>query len=63
MHGKTNGEAVDIIENEGLGYAVQHYISGDAFADPKTARLWNDADRALATLVTHLERETGREVQ
>jgi hypothetical protein len=59
---RTNGDAVDIIENEGLGYAVQHYISGDSFADAKTARLWNEADRALAALVTHLERETGREV-
>lgn len=60
---RTNGDAVDIIENEGLGYAVQHYISGSAFADAKTARLWNAADSALTELAEHLARETGRDVQ
>ena len=57
----TNGDAVDIIENEGVGYAVQHYISGDYFKDPVTAALWNAADKSLKALVEHLKRETGRE--
>lgn len=59
----TNGDAAAIIENEGLGYAVQHYTSGDQFKDPVTAALWNAADKSLTALVTHLARETGREVQ
>lgn len=58
----SNGDAVDIIENEGLGYAVQNYTSGDSFKDPETKRLWNEADAALTTLVAYLEKETGREI-
>lgn len=59
---KTNGYAVDRIENEGLEYAVRHYIEGDAFKDPVTARLWTAADCILTALVKHLESETGRTV-
>lgn len=59
---KTNGYAVDTIENEGLAYAVRHYIDGSCFKDPDTARLWREADAALAALITHLEHETGREI-
>lgn len=58
---RTNGDAVDIIENEGLDYAVRHYISGSAFKDPDTARLWTAADGALNALVNHLTAETGRD--
>lgn len=60
---RTNGDAVDIIENESVGYAVQHYIGAEAFKDPTTRRLWRDADRALTELCEYLSRETGREVQ
>jgi hypothetical protein len=52
---RTNEEARLIIENEGVGYAVQHYISGDEFKDPKTAKLWNAADNALNKLLKHLK--------
>lgn len=58
---KTNGDAVAIIGNEGIGYAVRHYINGDSFKDPVTAALWNAADKSLTALVLHLERETGQE--
>lgn len=58
----TNGDAVDIIENEGLGYAIRHYTSGDDFKDPETHRLWDAADKALVELVEYLEAETGREI-
>lgn len=56
----TNGEALDIIENEGLDYAVQHYTSGRDFKDPTTRKLWDAADTALTELVGYLEKETGR---
>lgn len=59
---KTNGYAVDTIENEGLEYAVRHYIGGDAFKDPVTARLWKTADEALTELVNYLKAETGRDL-
>lgn len=58
---KTNGDAVAIIGNEGLAYAVRHYIEGDAFKDPVTAGLWDAASNTLDELVAHLERETGQE--
>ena len=58
----TNGEAIDIIENEGLGYAVQYYISGDKFKDPMTTAYWNAASTALTVLSEYLEHETGREL-
>lgn len=63
MDKKTNGYAVDTIENEGVGYAVMHYIGGDAFKDAETAKLWSEASRALETLCNHLAVETGREVE
>lgn len=60
---KTNGYAVDVIENEGIGYAVQHYIGAEAFKDPETRRMWAAADKALTDLAKYLSDETGREVQ
>lgn len=58
----TNGDAVDRIEQEGIGYAVRHYCDGSYFKDPVTADLWNKAEKALNDLCDYLERETGREV-
>lgn len=57
----SNNEAINIIQSEGMGYAVQHFISGEAFKDPQTAALWNAAADALTKLETHLETTTGHE--
>ncbi len=46
----TMNDAYNIIENEGLGYAVTSYISGNEFADPKLRELWNNAERVLNDL-------------
>lgn len=59
----TNGVAVDILENEGLAYAVRHYCDGSEFKDPMTTLLWDKADRALTELVEYLQNETGREIE
>jgi hypothetical protein len=59
---RTDGDAVDIIEDEGTGYAVQHYTSGDSFASETTRDLWNAASDALNKLEAHLEASTGREL-
>lgn len=59
---KPNGYAVDVIENEGTGYAVQHYIDGSEFKDPETARLWTEASDALNSLEEYLRNETGRDI-
>lgn len=58
----SDSDAVDIIENEGLGYAVHDYCSGDSFASEITGGLWDAADAALEALVWHLKQSTGREV-
>lgn len=60
MGDRTNGYAVDVIANEGTGYAVQHYISGTEFKDPETVRLWCAAAEALDELEHYLKNETGR---
>ena len=56
----TDGDAVDIIENEGIAYAVQHYCDGWYFKNEETAALWTRADKALSELEAHLKRSTGR---
>jgi hypothetical protein len=58
---KSNDEAMDILENEGTGYAVQDYISASAFEDPKTRELWQAAGDALSALERHVQTATGRE--
>lgn len=58
----TNGDAADIILNEGVEYAVRHYTSGDSFEDPKTAELWDKAAAGLSELLNYLSKQTGREV-
>jgi uncharacterized protein YgfB (UPF0149 family) len=35
------------VEWEGLGYAVQHYMTGDSIADPHLAELWDQAKELL----------------
>jgi hypothetical protein len=49
MSGKkySTKQVMEIIECEGLGYAVQYYMSGENIDDPELARLWDDAQEAL----------------
>lgn len=57
-----NETAIQIIQGEGLGYAVTDYATGSSFADPQTARLWHDAREALGALCDYLEEATGMEI-
>lgn len=50
----TNLYVAERIEQEGLDYAVRHYMSSDNFEDRKTAELWDAAEKALNDLMTHL---------
>jgi hypothetical protein len=50
----TRAEAASIVENEGLAYAVQHYIRADKFKDPELRRLWQAANDALDELEAYL---------
>jgi hypothetical protein len=59
--GYTNGDATDIILDDGLAYAVRHFTDGDDMQDEKTGRLWDEAATALDALVDHLHAQTGRD--
>jgi hypothetical protein len=59
---KSNDEALDILNREGTGYAVQHYCSSEVFFDAKTRELWKVAGDALGALERHLEDATGRKL-
>ncbi len=49
---KSNFEISEIIEQEGLGYAVQHYLNAAACADPEMKKLWAQAKEALDKIDT-----------
>lgn len=59
----TNNDAVDIINNEGIGYAVQHYCRSSSFKNPHTRELWNAAYISLKNLEDYLERTTERDIE
>jgi hypothetical protein len=50
----TNVDAVNIIGNEGICYAVTRYISSDQFKDEKTRILWEKTARVIEELQEHL---------
>ncbi len=45
----------EIVDNEGLGYAVLHYLSGVSIEDPELAKLWDEAAVILKKIETILE--------
>lgn len=59
----SNEDAIQIIQSEGLGYAVYDYCSGSRFADPRTVKLWDEARAALQALGDYLEECTGLEIE
>lgn len=48
-----------IIENEGLGYAIQHYMRGKDIADPKLAAMWDEC----RDLMDEIDRMCQREIE
>lgn len=36
-----------IVETEGLGYAIEDYLSADRIADPEVRTLWDQASKAM----------------
>ena len=48
----------EIVEDEGLDYAIRHYMGSDSIKNPETAKLWDDAALALDALAKHLHLET-----
>ena len=58
---KSNQEVADIVEMEGLGYAVQHYLGAESIKDEKLAALWASAKEALNAIVAALPPPSGEE--
>lgn len=55
MNNKYTIEGVDmVIDDEGLDYAIQHYISSDNIADPELRKLWQRAKNALAEIESYI---------
>lgn len=46
----TNEDLAAVVDNEGLGYAVQHYLAAERIADPEVRKLWQEAADALDRL-------------
>ena len=43
------------VENEGLGYAIQHYMSGKDIEDPALAAMWDECKVLLDKISAYLE--------
>ena len=56
---KSLQEVADIVEIEGLGYAVQSYLSADSIKDPEVSRLWHQAKTALDAIAARLQKVSG----
>jgi hypothetical protein len=50
----TNEEIYNIIDKEGLGYAVTSYLNSDNIEDEKLVELWKIAQRALLDIENYL---------
>ena len=48
--GYSNDEVADIIENEGLGYAIESYLGYKDIDDPKLAKAWKQAEDAISKI-------------
>jgi hypothetical protein len=46
----SNRTVAQIVDNEGIGYAIQHYMSADSIADPELAALWTQANEILSKI-------------
>lgn len=56
-HKYTIDEVADIIEEEGIGYAIQKYLSAKNIADPKLADMWRRARILLAEIERYVDPE------
>jgi hypothetical protein len=49
-----NDEVINLIENEGIGYAVMCYTDGSSFEDEKLRQLWAQARESLEAINDYL---------
>jgi hypothetical protein len=55
MTKKTIQDVVDIINTEGLGYAVQDYLNFDNIEDKELLKLWMVAQETLDAIEKYIE--------
>jgi len=48
-------DVADIVEIEGLGYAVSNYLSAENIEEPELARQWKIAKEALTAIENIIE--------
>ena len=51
----TVSEVSDRINNEGLGYAIQHYMRGKDIKDPVLAKMWDEAAALLNKIEEYVQ--------
>lgn len=51
----TNEDILGIVENEGLDYAIQHYLSPSDIEDPTLKEIWTKAKIYLDKVSAFLE--------
>lgn len=54
---------VDIINSEGLGYAVKDCMNGENIADEKLAKLWDVAINALMEIELYIEKQMEKDFE
>lgn len=53
----TNKEIAQIVENEGLGYAIEDYMDGTNFLDANLKVHWQHAKREMDAIMVILQPE------
>lgn len=48
-------EVREVVDSEGLDYAVRHYMDSNGIGNPETAKLWDAAAEALNALAAQLK--------
>ena len=48
-------QVADIVQSEGLGYAITNYLSADNISDPELRNLWDHAGRIMKNIEELLE--------
>ena len=59
----TLQDVVDIINHEGLDYAIESYINFDYIEDEKLRQLFIEADKALRAIEGYIEDRMGEDFE
>lgn len=51
----SDEDLYNLVQNEGLSYAVQYYLNPDKIESEETKKLWLNAREALNALSKHLD--------